>query len=533
VESNMPKWLVLGAIVIVFVLFVPLFVYNECRINVPSYHQAVLIKRTGKDLPNSLEIAPDASYKGVQAEVLGEGRYYYNPYSWDWVVVPQIEIPEGKLGVLTRLFGDQPKDGGIIAWNENEKGIVPDVLRPGRYAINAKLEGTPAREQGDSYLYHVELFTPVTIPAGYKGIVTNLSAEMPEDPNVLLVENGKRGIQKETLAPATYYVNPYITRINLLDCRSQRFNLTGATTDKAAERFGFPTKDGFWVTLEGIIEFRVKPEEAASVFVTYNDATNGDAIDEEIISKIILPNARSYCRLRGSNQSGKDFISGDARVAFQEDFEKNIFATCDAQGVEIVQALVTRIRPPEKIADPVRKREIAVREEEQFGRQIEQQLSEQQLKTEQMLVVQKQELVDAERQVVEQVTQANQEKEVALVEANKRLAVAQLQLDAAQDKAAAVLAKGKAEADVIAFDNEATAAEWKKAIEAFSGDGDEYARFILWQKLAPSFQDLMVNTADSPLMEIFKAYDGSGPRAASPPPPRTSPSPVAVTPSNN
>ena len=331
---------------------------------------------------------------------------------------------------------------------------------------------------------------------------------MPKDPNVLLVENGMRGIQEETLEPATYYVNPYITRVNLLDCRSQRFNLTGAVVKgKAAERFGFPTKDGFWVTLEGVIEFRVKPEEAARVFVTYNDADNGDAIDEEIVSKIILPNARSYCRLRGSNQSGKDFISGDARVAFQHAFQDNITTTCDLQGVEIVQALVTKIRPPEKIAGPVRDREIAVRQEEQYGRQIEQQLSEQQLMTEKMLVEQKKELVDAERQVVEQVTEAEQKKEVAIVQANQRLAVAKLQLEAAQDKAAAILAKGKAEADVIGFDNSATAAEWQKAIEAFGGDGDEYARFMLWQKLAPSFKDLMVNTADSPLMDIFRAYE--------------------------
>ena len=80
-ESNMGKWLVLGAIVVVFALFTPLFIYNECRINVPSYHMAVLIKKTGKNIPNNAEIAPDASYKGVQQEVLGEGRYYYNPWN--------------------------------------------------------------------------------------------------------------------------------------------------------------------------------------------------------------------------------------------------------------------------------------------------------------------------------------------------------------------------------------------------------------------------------------------------------------------
>ena len=36
---------------------------------------------------------------------------------------------------------------------------------------------------------------------------------------------------------------------------SQRYNLTD---------IGFPTKDGFWVSLEAIIEFRVKPEQAVA-----------------------------------------------------------------------------------------------------------------------------------------------------------------------------------------------------------------------------------------------------------------------------
>ena len=67
---------------------------------------------------------------------------------------------------------------------------------------------------------------------------------------------------------------------------------------------GFPSKDGFWVSLDGIIEFRVNPERAAQVYVEYNDSQNGDRIDEEIVAKVIMPNARSFCRLEGSKQVG-------------------------------------------------------------------------------------------------------------------------------------------------------------------------------------------------------------------------------------
>ena len=60
----------------------------------------------------------------MQKDVLTEGRYYYNPYDWTWQVVPQVEIPEGKLGVRIRMYGDDLAAGELIAWKENQKGIV-------------------------------------------------------------------------------------------------------------------------------------------------------------------------------------------------------------------------------------------------------------------------------------------------------------------------------------------------------------------------------------------------------------------------
>ncbi|MCO6459230.1 MAG: band 7 protein [Pirellulaceae bacterium] len=514
---------ILAAIVIVggLLVAIPAVVYTVCRIEVPSRSMAILIKKTGKDLGNEDEIAPSIEYKGLQKEVLAEGRHFRNPWNWRWEVVPQVEIPQDKLGVRIRLYGDDLPYGHVIAWEENQKGIVPDVLRPGRYAINALVEGH-ARRTADNYAEHVELHDPVVIPAGFKGVVTNLSSPMPDDPNQLLVEAGKRGAQEQTLDEGTYYINPYVTRINLIDCRSQRFNL-GVDGE-----MGFPSKDGFWVTLDGIIEFRVMPDKAAHVFVIYNESANDNGndarIEEELIKKVIVPNARAFCRLRGSDHSGKEFISGDTRIKFQEDFQKELEQTCESQGIEIIQALITRIYPPQKIAEPVRERQIAVQEETQYEKQMQQQESEQQLAIERSMVERKRKLVEAEREVVKVVTEAEQKQEVAIIEANQRLKVAELELQAAEDLAAAVTARGKADADVIEFQNQAEAAGWKKAVSAFSGDGDQYARWVMLKKLAPSFQQMMVNTADSPLMDIFRQFSEppAGARVAQPLPPTAS-----------
>lgn len=496
--------------VVVMLVAAPLVVYSVCRIEVPSRQMAILIKKTGKNLSNEDEIAPSLEYKGLQKEVLAEGRHFRNPWNWKWEVVPQVEIPQDKLGVRIRLYGEDLPYGHVIAWEEQQKGIVPDVLRPGRYAINAHVEGGPQRD-ADNYAEYVELHPPVVISAGFKGVVTNLSSPMPADPNELLVEAGTRGVQQKTLNEGTYYINPYVTRINMVDCRSQRFNLS------SGGEMGFPSKDGFWVTLDGIVEFRVMPDEAARVFVTYNDAANDEGsdarVDEEIINKVILPNARSFCRLRGSDHSGKEFISGDTRIKFQEDFQQELKETCESQGIEIIQALITRIYPPQKIAEPVRDRQIALQEETQYEKQMQQQESEQLLVIEKTLVDRKRMLIEAEQAVVKVVTEAERKQEVAVIEANQREKVAELELEAASDLAAAIAARGKADASVIEFDNQAEAAGWKKAVTAFSGNGDQYARWVMLKKLAPSFRQMMVNTADSPIMDIFKQFSEVPPAA--------------------
>jgi regulator of protease activity HflC (stomatin/prohibitin superfamily) len=272
---------------------------------------------------------------------------------------------------------------------------------------------------------------------------------------------------------------------------------------------GFPSKDGFWVVLDGIIEFRVMPERAAEVYVVYNEILNDEAgtrIDEEVTKKVVLPNARSFCRLRGSDHSGREFISGDTRTRFQEDFQKELEKNCESQGIEIIQALITKINPPQQIAQPVRDRQIAVEKRKQYGRQLLQQESEKQLAIETEMNLRKTALVEAQKQVIQVTTEAEQAQEIAVIEANKRLRVAELELQAATDLAAATLARGTAEAKVVEFQNEAEAAGWKKAVAAFSGDGDEFARWTMLKKLAPAFRNMMVNTNDSPIMEIFREY---------------------------
>jgi len=517
------RWRIIALAAVPALCIIGYIIYSQFRIDVPAMHFAVLTKKTGEDLENNEEIAPDDKHKGLQLEVLPEGRYFYNPYFWNWEVYPMIDIPREKMGVRIRLYGENLKARNFLATEEKYKGIVDKVLKPGRYAINAividketkEVVGTP-RDKSD-YVEIIELWEPKVIPAGYKGIVTNLAGPLPDDPNKLLVAKDRRGPQEETLEPGTYYMNPYMYRINAIDTRSQRFNLS------EGKDMTFPSKDGFPISLDGIIEFRVIPETAAQTFVTYNDVTNdkpgASAIAQEIIDKIIMPNARAFCRLHGSNSSAREFIGGETRTKFQTEFQKAITETCKAQGIEIVQALITKIKPPQAIAQPLRNREVAAQELKQYTQQALQQEEEAKLATENAMIDQKKQLVKADRDVVEETTKAEEEQGVALEEANRDKEVAEKKLEAAKDEAVAILAKAGAEAAVIGFENEADAAGWKIAVEALGNDGEAYARYVFYQKLAPGYRNIMTNTADSPLMEVFRAFTGkANPAPADPDP---------------
>jgi len=106
-DGNRPhrKLATLAAVVLGLAIFAIGFLvttYREFVIDVPTRHMAVLIRKTGKDLKNLDEIAPTPEHKGVQLEVLREGRYFfkYDPYNWSWEVLPQVEVPNGKIGVF-------------------------------------------------------------------------------------------------------------------------------------------------------------------------------------------------------------------------------------------------------------------------------------------------------------------------------------------------------------------------------------------------------------------------------------------------
>ena len=123
-------------LLLVLLVLLPLFVWFGCRIEPGNGEIAVLIRKTGKPLPPDELIARSPEQQGIQLEVLGEGRYFRNPYTWDWEILPITDVPAGKFAVLVRKFGRDLTDGRIIAPDDESKGVLADVLKEGTHRIN-------------------------------------------------------------------------------------------------------------------------------------------------------------------------------------------------------------------------------------------------------------------------------------------------------------------------------------------------------------------------------------------------------------
>ncbi|MCG3125243.1 MAG: hypothetical protein CHACPFDD_00059 [Phycisphaerae bacterium] len=495
---RIPRAVGLALLIPLAALLVGAYVWFVQRVEVGPNEVLVLVRKWGARLPSSAEgqvvlypsllkeIGEGARPAGIVYEPLTEGRHFCDPLFWERITVPVTLIAQDEVGIKVRRYGRPLAAGKIVATEPDERGPLPDVLKPGRYAIN-------------TLAYDVKRFRPIFVPAGHVGVRTLLWGETNAQPNEFLAAAGQRGTQSDVVVPGMYYVNPYVEQIDVIDVRSHTLDL------READSIRFPSNDSFEILVEATIEYAIREDRAAYVMVAIGD-------HDEIKDRIILPYAQSFSRIEGSKLSARDFIAGETRTAFQKRVFDQLREQCFEQGIEIRAALIRRIVPPPEIADPISDRQIADQQIRQYEQEIKVAESEAQLVKEQELQKQKQAIGVANKAVVATVKEAEQAKSVALTAARQKLEVAKLGLQAATETAAALLSRGEAEADVVRLGFEAEAIPLRQAVAAF-GDGETYARFHFYQQLAPAVRSVLAST-DGPFAEIFKQLNGSTPTTA-------------------
>ncbi len=480
------------------------YYWYVCRIEVGPNELLVIVNKTGRNLPPEMQdefgdqvvlypalveaIAAKTGrtpgevrqgYKGVRYEVLGEGRHFFNPY--DYLRRDRIQatiIGPNEVGVKIRRYGRPLPAPKTVATEPDERGPVAEELLPGKYNINP-------------LAYDVQRFPAIEIPAGHVGVVTLLSGADPVEKNTWTVAPGEKGVQHDTLPPGLVFYNPYLKGIDIVDIRSQKYDM------RDEDAIQFPSKDSFTITMEGTIEWAIRPDRVAEVAVGYGDA-------EDILDKIILPHARSIARIQGSKLEAREFISGTTRREFQDRLMSELRSRCMEEGIEIKAALIRDIKPPSEIAGLISQREQAQQEIERSTNQMEEAKAE-------VLLVEQQEMQnrnrlvgEARRSVVTVTKEAEERKVVLVTQAERELDVARLELDAARKEAAATVSRGEAEANVIRYDYQARAEPLEASVAAF-GDGTTYAQHFFLGRIAPSIRSIMSNT-EGPFAEVFKQF---------------------------
>jgi len=127
----------------------------------------VVTRKVGKRPPMGQVVVPrDSGYQGILAEVLTPGTYKLNPYVYEIETYPATIIPAGFVGVVTNLFDSDiasssaaviptsnPTDAVVSNYrspgaDRGQRGTVRDVLQPGIYFINPKLQKVTLVEIG-------------------------------------------------------------------------------------------------------------------------------------------------------------------------------------------------------------------------------------------------------------------------------------------------------------------------------------------------------------------------------------------------
>ena len=512
--ANIPSVLAVLPVVLMLALVLgPLWFWFWWRIEPDSGEIVVLVKKTGKNLPAESILAESLEYRGIQLEVLPEGRFFRNPYTWSWFITKATDIPAGKFGVLVRKFGKDLPGGKIIAPDESFKGIVREVLGTGKHRLNP-------------YAYEVKLFDDIKIAPGHVGVVTSLCGEdiltggmtAPSSEKGFLAAPGAKGVQREVLKEGAHRLNPFLYAVSIVNIQSQRFEFSGD------DAIMFLTLDGFPVTVEGTLEFNLNVDKVALLTHEVGDM-------DDIMQKLILPSARGFFRIEGSKKNATEFIVGESRQAFQDSLGTYLSGVCTNWGISLNSVLIRDILAPQQIAGIIRDRELAAQESKKFEQQIVQAQSQAELEKQKALAEQNRLKVAAETERIRQTITAEQGKVEKTIAAQTELDVAEIGLEAARADAEALLTLAEAERKVVSAKNRAEAEVLQQQVAVYRDEAD-YIRARLYEKTAPNIQSVLTSDANGEIFGLpVKTHSVApagkdAPFVKGPPSPKPSPPPV-------
>jgi hypothetical protein len=538
----------------VVALGLPWFVWQWgfCRFYVEPDEMAVITAKMGAELPPG-QILAKKGQRGIQEDVLGEGRHFLNPWLYERDVRPVAIIPPGKVGIVTSKVGDDLPEGEFLA-EPGQKGIWRNVLGPGKYRMN------PAG-------YQIDVVDAISIPIGYDGVVTSLSGTQAQPSE--FAQAGEKGVRSDVLQPGLYFVNPREYKVDVLEIGVNQVSLIGkgggavitksllASQNVAMDRLQQnvlqeqQAKRADYMQSEASSGMRLGrlapapaasapkkmdvagrakaeaevwerkpmlPEEKASLSFVLNQfvefpSRDGFEISLDMtvefellpkdvawifrtygdlpaaVDKVIMPQILSVSRLKGSAYGAKDFIVGEGREKFQNELTDALAATLAEKRIRIHAALIRHVNVPGQILDPIQQASLA--QEQDLTNQEKQNTAKKQaeLNTELSLIGQRREQVAQETEKIKALVKADEEKQVAEIQGDTMRQAAEIEKQTAAVNAMRITTLGSADAEVVRLVEGERAKGQQLKVKAF-GDAEAYNLWTFAQNLS---EDLQIN----------------------------------------
>ena len=526
--------------------------WGFCRFYVAPGQMAVITAKSGDALPPG-QILAKPGQRGIQEQVLGEGRHFLNPWLYEHRIMPVVAIPPGKVGVVTSKVGAELPPGEFLA-EPGQKGIWRGVLGPGKHRLNP-------------YGYQIDIVDAISIPVGYVGVVTSLSGKQTT-PGAF-AGLGEKGVRRDILQPGLYYVNPKELQVDLLEIGVNQVSLLGKTGGEvitkgqmasqnvamenlqkralaeqmekrmdylAQQRAQEPAAADKARTESGMLRSAPQAKQAAPTApaapvapkpMVPADASNVLSLNQfvefpsrdgfeisldmtvefeflpehiawiyqsygdlpAVVDKIIMPQILSVSRLKGSAYRAKDFIVGEGREKFQNDLTEALAKTIEEKRIVIHDALIRHVNVPEQILDPIQQSSIAVEQDLTNKEKQNTARKQAELNTELGLVEQRRQQVAQETEKLKAEILADQEKQVAQLRAEAVRQTAEIDQQTALVRADKTRKLGQAQASTVAW----VEGEKAKGFELKAAAFGDPAAFTLWEFANNLNKDVRVN----------------------------------------
>jgi hypothetical protein len=496
----------------------------EPVMSIPFGKVGLVTAKVGRDLPQG-EFLANPGQKGIWRGVLGPGKYRLNPVGYQVDIVDALSIPIGYVGVVTSLAGEKAPEGQFAG--ANQKGIRADVLQPGIYYVNPKEFKVDVLEVG---LNQVSMLGRTGSAVITKGAIIGQN-EAVNTLNFKVLENQYSNRAKEIAEQGAQ-----VQMAQQVDVQQERssFDMLGASrarssnaqkrqqaahapvaqrvnapaTPQAGQRpaqradmqnptfvlnqfVGFPSRDGFEISLDMTVEFELQPDKIPTIYRDYGDLP-------AVVDKIIMPKILSISRLKGSAYKATDFIVGEGREKFQTDLTDSLKKALAEKNIVIHNALIRHVNAPDPILQPIQQASVAVeqdltnREKQNTAKKLAL------LNTETSMIEQRGAEVAQQTAALKATIKADQEKAVAEINATTIKQAALIEAQTAQLKADKVRKLGEAKAQTITMVEGEKANGFQLKAKAL-GDPQAYTLAELAKNLNPEVRINILHAGEGTL----------------------------------